>query len=401
MNFTYKARDKTGQIIRGKLAAASSEQVARHLIASGITPIEIKAEAAALALSGLARITLVDIHFFTRQLMNMVGAGIPVTTSLGTIAEQLKNERFQKIILAVQKDINTGLSLSEALGKYQSVFGDLYIGMVMAGEQAGVLVDILKRLCDLLEYQIDINARVKAAVRYPIFTLATLAVAFIILVVFVFPKWATIYSQFNFPLPLPTRILILTSTITKKWWYLILGALAAAVYLFRSWLRTPRGRLIWDGFTLKMPVFGQLFVMTTMSRFSRITAMLFHAGLPIVEILDLTGRTVGNKVVAQALGSIKESVKAGHPLNEPMKVSGLFPPAVTQMVATGEETGNLDDLLFSVASYYDNETNYLIRNLTTYIEPIFIFILGMMVLLVALGVFLPMWRLITAVRGAA
>jgi MSHA biogenesis protein MshG len=221
-----------------------------------------------------------------------------------------------------------------------------------------------------------------------------LCLAFLILVAFVIPRFAGVYGAFNAALPLPTRMLIGLNLAIRKFWYLFIIFIVAAAIIFKRFIRSSFGRPAWDNFKLKMPVFGPLVTMITMSRFARVTAVLMKSGVPILEILGLVSDTTPNIIIKRAIQNIKESVNQGKGISEPMKASSLFPPVVVQMVATGEQTGKVDELLLSVADYYDRESGYMIKNLTTYIEPILIFVLAVMVLIMALGIFMPMWNLI-------
>jgi type II secretory pathway component PulF len=270
--------------------------------------------------------------------------------------------------------------------------------MIKAAEAGGMMVDILDRLSAIIEQEMDTRSRIKAATRYPLLALFVLCAGFLIVVTFVIPRFSSLYGQFHATLPLPTRILIAINIMMQKYWYLVILAVGGAVSLFLYFINSKFGRPVWDNFRLKVPIFGPLVTMLTMSRFTRITAILMKSGVPILEILDLVSLATGNVVIGRSIGNIKESIRQGRGMFEPMKVSGLFPPIVLQMIYAGEQSGKVDELLLSVADYYDRESGYMIKNLTTYIEPILIFVLALMVLVMALAIFMPMWNLISVFK---
>ncbi|MBL7198298.1 MAG: type II secretion system F family protein, partial [Candidatus Omnitrophica bacterium] len=291
-------------------------------------------------------------------------------------------------------DIKGGLSFSEALVKHSSVFDSVYVSMVRSAEAGGKIVDILERLTELIEQDIETRARIKAATRYPMIAFFTLCLGFLIVVAFVIPRFASLYGRYDAILPLPTRILININLVVTKFWHLFILGMGGVIFLFVRFINSKIGRPLWDNLKLNIFVFGPLLSMLIMSRFTRITAILLKSGVPILEILGLVKNTSGNIIIARAIENIRASVNQGKGMSEPMKVSSLFPPIVIQMVSIGEQTGKVDELLLSVADYYDRESGYMIKNLTTYIEPILIFVLAGMVLIMALGIFMPMWNLI-------
>jgi type II secretory pathway component PulF len=306
----------------------------------------------------------------------------------------MKNQYFKLVIEEISRDIRGGISFSEALKKHTGVFDEVYVNMIKAAEAGGLMVEILARLTELIEQEIDTRARIKSATRYPMIAFFVLCVGFLIVVAFVIPRFASVYSQFNATLPLPTRILIGLNLAVQKFWYLFILIIAALIFGFRRFVNSNTGRPVWDNFKLKVPVIGPLVEMLVMSRFARVTAVLLKSGVPILEVLSLVSGSTGNIIISRAIENIKKSVVQGKGMSEPMKVSNLFSPIVVQMVYIGEQSGKVDELLLSVADYYDRESGYMIKNLTTYIEPILIFVLATMVLMMALGIFMPMWNLI-------
>ncbi|MFA5090852.1 MAG: type II secretion system F family protein [Candidatus Omnitrophota bacterium] len=401
-SYNYKARDNFGKLFSGGMDAESDNEVAAKLRHGGYVVISIKEAQVKLSkfkLPVFNRVKFSDLNMFTRQFLTLQRAGIPILSSLSGLKEQATNKTLQAIIGSLYSDIEGGLSLSAAMGRYPRVFSPLYVNVVKAGEASGTLDDSLERLALLGENEEKISMRIKSATRYPIIVVITLGVAFFILTTFIVSRFASLYAQFRVSLPLPTRVLIgLNYMITKFWWAVLISS-GFSYLLFRRFVKTSRGRLWWDTLKLKVPVFGPLVLKLTMSRFARITGTLMHSGVPILHILDLAMSGVGNVVIAHTIEGIKKSVIEGKGMAIPMKSSGLFPPVVTQMVAAGEETGKVDELLLHVSEYYDSQVDYTIGNFVTLIEPILIFVLGGCVLFIALSIFLPVWNLMSLFRG--
>lgn len=399
--YQYKARDKFGKATSGVMAADSEASLVAKLNQMGYVPVsvsETKGEKRGSFLGRFLKVGFSDLNMFTRQFATLQRAGLPILLSLSALAEQATNPVFKEIISRIARDIEGGSNLTSSLGKYPQVFSPLYINMISAGETGGMLSDVLERLATLGEHEEKIRMRIRAATRYPLIVVVAIIIGFLILTTFVIPRFAQIYSQFSTALPLPTRALIwINLAITRFWWACLL-AIAAAVFSFRVFINTEGGRFWWDNLKLKVVVFGPLVLKLSMSRFSRITATLLRSGVPILKILDLAASGSGNAVIARTINNIRTSVSEGKGITEPMKVSRMFPATVVQMVAVGESTGKLDELLLHVADYYDAQVDYTINNLTSLIEPLLIFILGCAVLFMALGIFLPMWNLISLFR---
>lgn len=400
-DFKYKARDKFSRSVAGVIAAESEDAAAKKLQEMGYVPITIEAVRqlkAGAILERFNRVKLEELSMFTRQLYSLQKAGLPLLASLEAISQQTENNYFRTEIEQITRDIRAGMTLSDSLRKHGKIFDDVYVSMMKAAEAGGSLVNILERLTGLLEQEIDTQGRIKAAMRYPMIAFAVLCLGFLIVVAFVIPRFALIYRQFNTALPLPTLILIGISVAIQKYWYLLILGLSGLIYGFLRFINSKTGRPIYDNIKLKIPIFGTLLTMLIMSRFARITSILMKSGVPILEVLDLVSNSSGNIIISRAIMNIKESVNQGKGMSGPMAVSGLFPAAVIQMVAAGEQSGRVDELLSSVADYYDTESGFMIKNLTTYIEPILILVLGAMVLVMALAIFLPWWNLIKLFR---
>lgn len=395
--FTYKARDKFSKFLSGSMTADSRQAAIKSLKDMGYVPIGVEQErenSPASIFLKFQRVSPDQLTSFTRQLYSLQKAGIPLLSSLEALSQQARSLYFHMVISRLATDIRTGLSLSQALSQFPNVFNEVYVGMVSAAESSGSLPQVLERLIDLLERDIETKQKIQAATRYPIIAFGVICLGFTILVAFVIPRFSTFYAQFGATLPLPTRILIAVHTFVVKFWFVALSIIAVAIVSFWKFLRSSLGRAWWDNLKLSIPIFGPLILMLTMSRFCRITAILLNSGVPILQVLDLVGAASGNVIVRRTINTIKESVRQGKGISEPMRISELFPPAVVQMVAVGERSGTIGELLLSVADYYDRESSYTIKNLTTYIEPLLILILGIMVLVLALGIFMPMWNLI-------
>jgi len=402
-NFKYKIRDKFGKLVTGTTTAENESAAVGALKEMGYIPIsvtEIKSLAPQSVLTRFNRVHPSELLAFTRQFHSMEKSGIPILSSLEALAQETKNKYFSFVISEMARDVREGSSFSATLEKHKDIFDPVYTGMVKAAESAGKLDEIFGRLNELVEHEIAINAQIKSVTRYPKIVLGSLLIGFLILVTFVVPRFATIYGQFNAPLPLPTRILIGTYEAIKNYWYIFLLAGSGLVYAFMHYINSVSGRKKWDMFKIKVPVFGKIILMLIMARFARVTALLIKSGVPILELLELSAVTVGNVVIAKAIMDIKDSVNQGKGLSAPMRASNLFPATIIQMVTVGEQSGRVDELLMSVADYYESESNYTIKNLITYIEPTLLFILAIMVLIMALGIYMPMWNLMKVVKPA-
>ncbi|MFH0762591.1 MAG: type II secretion system F family protein [Candidatus Omnitrophota bacterium] len=397
-NYQYKARDKFAKAVSGVMGGESKEAVAAKLSSMGYVPISIeekKGSGFGSLFAGARKIKSSDLNMFTRQLATLQKAGLPILSSLKALREQAVNRALREIIGQVLRDIEGGSSLSSALSRHPKVFNALYVNMVNSGETGGMLGQVLERLADLGEHDDKIRMRIMAATRYPVIVVIAMALGFLVLVTVVVPRFSRIYAQFTTALPLPTRILIgVQYAVTRFWWLMIL-VIAALFFGFNKFINTKQGRFLWDNFKLKVPVFGALVVKLSMSRFARLTGTLMRSGVPILKILELSAGGAGNIVISRVIDNIRASVNEGKGMTEPMRASGVFPPVVVQMVSAGEETGKVDELLLHVSDYYDAQAEYIISNLTSLIEPILILVLGSGVLFMAMGIFLPMWNVMS------
>lgn len=403
-HYRYKARDKHGGLHEGTMEAGGREAVADQLAGAGCLPVLIEEQQVRLlsrsgVLRRLTRVRPQDLIIFSRQLSTLVGAGVPFLQALTSLEKQTENRRLRETVSEIRRDVETGAAFSDALAKHPAVFSTMYISMVRAGEAAGILDEILERLAMLAEHDYETRSRIKAAVRYPLIVVITLCLAFVFLVSFVIPRFVTVFERFKTPLPFPTRVLIAINNVFQHYWYAVLPATLLITAGIAWYLRTPSGRWQWDRLKLKIPLFGALFRKAAMSRFARIFSALQRSGISMLLTLDIAAETAGNRVIARAVENMRESVREGRTLAGPMEESGLFPPLVVQMTAVGEEAGGgIDVMLAKVSDYYDRDVEYTLRNLSTVIEPFLLLIVGGMVLFLALGVFLPMWDMITLFR---
>lgn len=399
--FQYKARDKFNKPVDGVLSASSIDLVAIKLKNEGFIPVSIipqKEEVSAAKAENASvktKVPFTELNAFTRQCYTLQKAGIPILSAMRTVKEQTKNAFFKKVITQITTDIEAGLSFSDALAKYPQIFNAMYVNMVRIGEASGRLDETLERLSLLGEHDERIRMKIKTATRYPVIVVSALVIGFMILTTFIVPRFAKIFSQYNVALPFPTRVLIGINFLVRKLWWLVILIAAGIFFLVSKMIKTEKGRIYWDTLMLKIPIFGPLVLKLILSRFMRITSILLSSGVPILQVLTLASEGSGNKVVGRVIDNIRESVNRGQGMLAPIKESGIFPPVVVQMVSVGEDTGKLSELLAHVADYYDEQVDYTINNMVSLIEPILILILGCGVLFMALGIFLPMWGMMS------
>lgn len=395
-DFKYKVRDRTGKAIMGTIAAKNTEMLIEYFKSMGYTPIKINEQKGLSILDfrrKLKKVTLKDINTFTRQLATFEGAGMPILSSLRALEEQTENWHLKEIVAKVKKAVEAGSDLSDSLERFPGVFSTLYISMVRAGETAGKLHDILLRLAELGERDADTQAQIKTATRYPIIVIIVIVGVFLGITTFILPKFALLFSRFGTELPLPTKMMLGINTMFQQYWYILVIVVIGLVIGFKFFLSTRQGRRLYDALVLKLPVFGKLIQEVIMARFSRIMGTLLQSGLPVLQALDITKAVLGNVVIAAALDDVRDNVREGRGMAHPLAVHKEFPPLVVHMVGAGEESGALDTLLIKIAEHFDKEVEMVIKNLTTLIEPILIFVLGIIVLFLALAIFLPMWNM--------
>lgn len=335
----------------------------------------------------------------TRQMAVLFKAGIPLVQGLKILSDQAEHEGFKQILEAIEREVEGGSSFSKALSRYPKIFSELYVNSVAAGETGGVLELILNRLAAMLERDHEVASEVKAALRYPMMVSVVIVAAVVFMVIFIVPQFASIYARFKAELPLPTRVLIAANRFLLKGWVIYLPVSAAVFLLFRWILSTPAGRRQWDRLKLNLPIFGILFKKDAMTRFSSMLAFLYASGLPILKSLEVISRSVGNVMIKQEIEQLARSVTQGKGLAGGLKKARYFPALVRHMIAVGEASGQLQDILTSIVDYYELEVRHTVKGLNSLIEPILTFVLGMVVLGIALAIFLPMWNLTRLFRG--
>lgn len=409
--FRFTGRDAQGQKVSGVRQAASAEALAGELLAERITPLTIEAQTEAAAggdadvlrqlnrLLGRERVSLEELIIFCRQMHSLSKAGVPILRAMGGLADSTRNAYFAEVLRAVRADLEAGNGLGVALSSHPKVFSPLFISMVSVGENTGQLDLAFKQLAGYLDMERETRKRIQQATRYPLFVLLAMGVALVVINLLVIPAFSRVFAQFKSELPLPTRILIGFSEFTQQWWWAIALAMLAGAFLLLRWLRTEEGARVWDRYKLRLPIVGGIFERIALARFTRTFAMMYRAGLPLLQALAICSNTVGNRHIGQAILAMRDGVERGESLTRGAVASGLFTPLVLQMLAVGEETGALDELFIEVADFYEQEVDYDLKRLADSIEPILIVAMGGMVLVLALGVFLPMWELSAATKG--
>lgn len=399
-HFSYKARNSGGDLVQGVLEGTDTGGVASQLFSLGMTPVEITpTRAPASAGPGLLEtmfqpgISQQDLMLFSRQMYTLLKAGVPIMRALAGLQESTTNTTFAAVIKDVRESLDSGRELSPSMARHPGVFTPFYVNMVRVGETTGRLEEIFLRMFHHLEFEQFMRNQVKSALRYPSFVIATMGIAIVVINLFVIPTFAKVYKGFNAELPLMTRILIGFSDFMVAWWPAMLVGLIALALGFRSWSNTRAGRLKWDEIKLRFPVAGKIILKATLSRFARSFALASRSGVPVVQAMTTVSQTVDNDFIAGKIEKMREGIERGESVLRTAVSSGVFTPVVLQMLAVGEESGAIDDMMQEVADLYQREVEYELKTLSAQIEPILIVALGIMVLILALGVFLPMWDL--------
>lgn len=404
--FAYKGRNTKGDLVQGVQEAADSGGLAALLLNSGVTPIEIAATSAPKVADGDAlgelfaeKITTVDLMMFSRQMYTLLKAGIPIMNALGGLQASTVNKKLAGVIGEIRQSLDSGRELSVAMREHPKVFSPFYLSMVRVGEGTGLLDTVFIRMFDHLEFEKFMRDQVKAALRYPSFVMIAMAVAIVIINLFVIPAFAKVFKGFNAELPLMTRMLIGFSDFMVNNWLLLLVLLIGMVFGFRSWVATSAGKYQWDKFKLRIPIAGKIVQKATLARFARSFALAAKSGVPIVQAMTLISETVDNDYIADKVNQMRSGIERGESVLRTAANSEVFTPVVLQMIAVGEESGALDDLMQEIADMYQREVEYELKTLGAQIEPIMIVFLGVLVLILALGIFLPIWDLGKAALG--
>ena len=399
--FAYRGRNARGEQVRGILEGADSGAIAEQLFNPGITPVEIDQAAERAASTGPGwwdrlreeKPSALDVMLFSRQMHTLLRAGVPILKALGGLQESSQNPAMARVIQDVRQSLDSGRELSSALGRHPQLFSPFYISLVRVGEATGLLEEVFLRLFEHLEFEKETRDRIKAALRYPTFVIVAMGIALAIINIVVIPAFAQVFRNFKVELPLMTRILIGVSDFSVHYWPYMLALLVGAVFGFRAWTATRAGKYAWDRFKLRLPIAGKIILQATLARFARSLALCLKSGIPAVQALSVVARVTDNDYILQRIEQMRDGVERGESILRTAVTTGVFTPMVLQMIAVGDETGELDELLFEVASMYEGEVDYDVKNLAANVEPILIVFLAGLVLILALGVFLPIWDL--------
>lgn len=404
-NFEYQGRDSQGKAVTGTLEVVSQNAAASELSRQGITPIRIVETAQKAAGKPIEinifpkKVSLDELIIFCRQMNALMRSGIPIIRAMKGLADSTKSEVLAETLSDVAKRLESGINLASSMQVHPKVFSELFISMIHVGENTGQLDAAFKRLSENLEMERDTRKRVKQATRYPTMVLTAIFVALFVVNLFVIPKFAGVFKKFGAELPWPTQILVSTSEFCLNYWWVILLAVAAAILGFKRWVKTEKGHYEWDRRKLRFPIVGVLFEQIALSRFTRNFAMMLSSGMPITHALAIAAEASGNRFIGGRILDMKIAIERGDSLLRSARNTGVFTPLVLQMISVGEETGQIDSLLDDVADFYDEEADYSLKRLSEAIEPILIVAMGGIVLILALGVFLPIWDLGQAATG--
>lgn len=401
--FSYSGRNQKGEAVSGALDAASVHAAAHQLLSGGIHPIAIKAKKAEIDEEGIKfsfgrKVKAEELIILTRQMYSLSKAGVPLNKCIRGLAMTLKNPALVKVLYEIEKNLNSGMTLSSSMSRHVEIFPRLYVSMVLVGENSGRLEEAFKELIDHLELEQETARRISSAFRYPMFVAIALSLAIVVLNVFVIPVFADIFEQFGAELPLMTRTLIATSNFFVDYWQALLVIFIVSVASFYHWLSKEHGRLKWDAFKLKMPVVGSIMLRAVLARFCRTFAMMMASGVPLIQSVELCSSAVGNAAIGQRILAMRRAIERGESLLQAIGNSEMFTPLVMQMVAVGEQTGQVDEMLNEVADFYNREVDYDIKNLSANLEPILIVMMAVLVGILAIGIFLPMWEMFSVVQ---
>lgn len=401
-NFKYVAKDQTGKTLNGFFEAADYASVIDALRKKGLIIVSVSEAMPKFSLKGISfgkkKIKMDDLVVFSRQLATMVDAGIPLVSALDILGEQIENRDFGEIILRMRNDVETGSSLSDAIAKHKKIFSPLFVNMVRAGESSGMLDDILDRLATYLEKTNNLQKKIRSALIYPA-VVSSMAVGITLLLLLkVIPIFKNIFSGFGAELPKPTLVLIFISDTLQHYFVLVIAAMIVAGFFLMRYVSTEKGRLKYDSLLLRLPVFGILFKKVAISKFTRTLSTLIKSGVPILNSLEIVGKTAGNKAIEIAVETVRTNVREGEGISDPLAKSKLFPPMVVRMVSVGEQSGELEKMLSKIADFYDEQVDASVSALTSLIEPLIIAFLGIVIGSIVICMFLPIFK-ITSVMG--
>jgi len=403
--FVYKARNSQGKLITGRVEAESTQSVAQNLIGRSLIPVSVEVVAASTDLleqleywRAQQRFDINDLILFSRQMYSLTKAGVPLIRSINSLEESSRNLAFKKVLRSVAQKLQSGQTLSQAMSHHEHFFPMLLVSMVTVGETSGGLEQAFQQIAHYLAREKETQTRIKTALRYPTMVIVAISIAMIIVNIYVIPAFKGVFDKMGAQLPWQTQLLMDISQFMVSYWPYLLGALLATIFIIGKYLQTDSGHLLWHRLQLKIPAVGSIVERGTMERFARAFAMILNAGVPLIQGIAIVSRAVGNDYIGGKLHKMRIGIEKGDSISRMARNIGLFPPLVIQMIMVGEESGNIADMLLEVADFYEAEIDVELRNLSSVIEPILIVIIGLMVLVLALGIFLPMWNLSSAMH---
>ena len=397
-NYAWKGRNRAGMVQEGVLAADSKDLALATLRRQNIVVTGIRERGKEISLSKMGRkVPAKVLAVFTRQFSVMIDAGLPLVQCLEILANQQEHKNFQKILLQVRQDVEAGSTLADAMRRHPKAFDNLYVNMIAAGEAGGILDVILQRLSTYIEKAVKLRNQVRAALIYPVAVIVIAAIVVAVILLKVIPTFAALFTSLGAELPMPTRVVIFCSNFLARYWWAFVALIGAAVFAFRRYYATYKGRRVVDGAMLKAPIIGMILRKIAVARFCRTLATLTSSGVPILEALDITARTSGNAIVEDAIVDVRKSVEGGKTIVEPLRESGVFPNMVVQMIGVGEQTGALDAMLNKIAEFYEDEVDIAVAGLVKLLEPLMIFILGIVIGGIVIAMYLPMFTLINKI----
>jgi len=401
--YTYSGRDQQGLLVSNTVDANSADGVANQLMDRGITPIAIKevVEPLSFEMPELfkKKVSLEELTMFSRQMYSLIKAGVVLNRAIRGLAESVTNERLREVLQDVESNLNSGVNLATSFARHQDVFDAMFINIVKVGENSGNLEMAFHQLFTYLELEKDTRRRISTATRYPTFVMVAIGIAIVVLNIFVIPIFADLFTKLGADLPWPTQVLIATSSFFVNHWFFLLVVSLTTVFGLRYYLQTDVGMMRWDRLKLKVPLIGSILERAVLSRFSRSFSMMLKSGVPVIQALELSAQASGNTFVGKNITNMREGIQRGESLLRSAIQSNMFTPLVLQMVQVGEETGRVDEMLDQVAEFYEQEVDYDLKNLASYIEPILISCIAGLVMILALGIFLPMWDMMSVMQG--
>jgi type IV pilus assembly protein PilC len=401
--YLWKGRTLAGEAQAGEIEVGRQEEALEILRKKRILVTSLRPKAGggvSMPKLGGSGVSTKDLAIFTRQFATMISAGLPLVQCLDILAKQASKPSFGKVISETTREVEAGSTLSDALGKHKNVFDDLFRNMVAAGEAGGVLDEILMRLATYIEKADALKRKVQSAMVYPAVVLTVAGGATAFMLIFIIPTFARMFTDFGGELPLPTKIVLIMSDVLVHWWWAALIVMVGTGITLQRYYATENGMRVIDGFMIKMPILGDVLLKGAVARFTRTLGTLIASGVPILGGLEITARTAGNKVIAEAIMSARASIREGETVAAPLKASGVFPPMVTQMISVGEQTGALDEMLTKIAVFYEAEVDTAVDTLTSIIEPVMIVVMGGIVGGMVVAMYLPMFKLINVVAGS-